>query len=168
MISLFPKFVCSLSHMVIARKSGSHRVIVEAGTGLTIKNSLTAVVMAVAAMVVTAPVMVVIPAIAALVVWNVHLVVPAVLNKIDTFTAGIVLTAMFAPVPCVAWRHVQVDRISWRHPHNQTRLAIEQTRPRSIANIDASVKIRLADADGDINIGSKCRGSYSGQCCCDQ
>lgn len=128
---------------------------------------VTAVVVTALVVVVTALVTAVIPAIAILIVRNVYLVVPAILNKIDTLAAGIIFTAMFTPVFCMAWRYVQIDWGSWRYPHNQPRLSIEKPGLRGVANVDAPIKVWLPYADGNINIGSKCRGGGSGQRYCD-
>lgn len=97
-----------------------------------------------------------------LIMRDVHLVIPAVLNKVDPFAAGIVLSTVFAPVLRMARWHVQVDRLSYRDPLNQTRLTIKQSRLWIVADVDAAIEAGLANADRYADIGCECRNGGGG------
>jgi len=94
---------------------------------------------------------------ARLITRDVHLVVPAILNKIDPFAAGILFPAVFAPVFCMTGWHMQVDRLSGRNPMNQARFPICQSRLEVVADVDAAIEAGLADVDGYAHIGRECR-----------
>jgi hypothetical protein len=102
-----------------------------------------------------------------LVMRNVFVLVPVVVNKIDTLATGVVLAAMFAPVPCVAGRDVQVD---WgtmnRNPLDDHWVTIKDTWRRiAIPNVDLSIETGLTDADGYADIGCESLRSGSGKRC---
>ncbi|KXB31798.1 hypothetical protein AT959_05485 [Dechloromonas denitrificans] len=82
-----------------------------------------------------------------LVTRRIFALVPTVLDEIDPLVAGIVLTAMSAPVFGVAGRHIQIDRRPiLRYPVHRSRLLINQLwRGRIVAKIESAVKAWLAD-----------------------
>src|SRR5712692_5158340 len=99
-----------------------------------------------------------------LVVRNVHLVVPVVLNEVDRLAAGVVLAAMLAPVFLVPRRHMQIDWLSYHlDPLDHNRLRKDQSRRRSVADVDATIEARLADADRNADVGSERRDGDGGQ-----
>jgi len=85
------------------------------------------------------------------IVGNVSIGVPVMPDEVDRLPAGVVLTAVVAPIALVARAHMQIDR---RRQHaalnayaNHGR-AIDEARRRRVADIHASVKARVAQADG--------------------
>lgn len=52
--------------------------------------------------------------------WYIHIVVPAILYKIDWLTAGVVLVAVFAPFFSLSGRYMQINRLLnyWRTPYD--------------------------------------------------
>ena len=83
--------------------------------------------------------------------------VPFFLDEVDRMTAGIVFAAMLVPVLRVAGRYSQIDRLL-DYPCgrlvNYDGLGVNDRRTRHVvADVDASVKARLTDADRYANIG---------------
>jgi len=98
-------------------------------------------------------------------------VVPVVLHKQDPLAAGIVFTAVLAPMFGVARRYAQINR--WavhRYPFNRYRLTINHLRLRIIAYVESAIETGLANTDRNSNVGSECRGGDSGSSyrCCEQ
>ena len=83
-----------------------------------------------------------------LVTRGIFALVPTVLYEIDPLIAGIVFTAMSAPVFGVAGRHIQINRRPiLRYPVHRSRLLIDKLwRGRIVAKIESTVKPWLADA----------------------
>ena len=77
--------------------------------------------------------------------------VPIMPDEIDRLAAGVVLAAVMAPIALVAGAHMQIDR---RRQHDAVsayahhRRAIDEAGRRRVADIHASVKARVAQADG--------------------
>jgi hypothetical protein len=95
------------------------------------------------------------------ILWHIHLVVPAILYKIDRVPAGVVLATMLAPVLRVPWRDAQVDgRMHNTHGHglDYDRLRVDHLRLREGADVNAPVEARLADLHRHTDIGGN-RGS---------
>jgi len=92
---------------------------------------------------------------------NVHIVVPTVLNEINRPAAGVVLMAMFAPMLRMTRRDVQIkglrDNNGGRRRRNQHGTRVDHRRPWSIADVDASVKTRLINRDGNTDIRAEGR-----------
>ena len=80
------------------------------------------------------------------VVRGVIVVIPVVAHKIDRAIAGVVLVAMHFPVFGMSTAHTQIERcclIALTDDHH--RLVVEQARTRRIADVDATVKVGLAN-----------------------
>ena len=106
---------------------------------------------------------------ARLIARDVHLVVPAILNKIDPFAAGIIFSAVFAPIFCVTGWHMQVDWLSDCNPMNQARFPIYQAWLWVVADVDTAIEAGLTDIDGYIHIGRVCwRSGGDDECCCNE
>ena len=76
--------------------------------------------------------------------------VPVIMHEVDRLTTGVVLPAVFAPVPLVALRHVQIDRLAdlaHRRTLDHDRLRVDYSRFRQVADVDASIEAGLADGD---------------------
>ena len=140
--------------------------------GTTIRESATLFpwiesvhVLMIAAVVVAVMAIPVASAVAGAVARRVFVGVPAVLHEQHALAAGMVIAAMTRPMLDVARRHAQVDRrrldIAHRALHDD-RLAIHHLRLRIIADVDAAVEARLADAEGHRDIGGE-RGGGQGQ-----
>jgi hypothetical protein len=90
-------------------------------------------------------------------------VIPVIMHKEDPLAAGIVFSAMLAPMLGVAGGYAQIDRRSVHpHPLNDYRLRVDHLWLRKIANIKLTIKSRLAYAERDTNIGSKYRSCKGG------
>src|SRR5271165_7177914 len=64
-------------------------------------------------------------------------------NEIHGPIAGVVLVAVFAPIFCMPWRHVQIDGRRWRCLRlDQHRLRIYERRRRCITNLNLPVYAR--------------------------
>jgi hypothetical protein len=90
-----------------------------------------------------------------LVARDVFVPIPVVPHKVDALIAGVVFTAMSAPILRMAWRHMQID--GWAvhcRPIHDARLLIDQLRPRKVADVDMAVETGLTDVDRDTDIGS--------------
>ena len=100
---------------------------------------------------------------------GIDIVVPVVLHEVDRRAAGPILTAMLAPVPSMAWRHMQVQRLpDYLDLLDDHGLAIDQCRTRIlIADVDLAVKSGLPDTDRDADISGK-RGCCSHKQSCSQ
>lgn len=90
-----------------------------------------------------------------LVTRGIFALVPAVLYKINSLVAGIVFTAMSAPVFGMPGRYIQIE---WRPPSRYSihcsRLLIDKLRRgRIVAKIEPAVKAWLADAHRYPHIG---------------
>src|ERR1700722_8088194 len=81
---------------------------------------------------------------------NISIGVPIMPYEVDRLTAGVVLAAVMAPIGLVAGAHMQIDR---RRQHDAVsayahhRRAIDEAGRRRVADIHASVKARVAQAD---------------------
>src|SRR5438874_5285063 len=87
-------------------------------------------------------------AITAAIMRDVHIVVPAVVNKVDRLPAGAVLRAMLAPVLRVPGRYMQINR---RRSRTRNRLhdhwtRIDELRRRQISNFDTTIETGLPNA----------------------
>jgi hypothetical protein len=103
-----------------------------------------------------------------LVVRNVFVLIPVVAHKVDPFVAGVVFTAMPAPVSGMARWDAQVDRLTiHRYPLDDPRLTIENAWRRiATTNVDLPIKTGLADADRYADIGRVRRNGGDGEGCC--
>lgn len=83
-----------------------------------------------------------------LIARNILAVIPVIFHKIDSLTASVVFTTIFAPMLGMAGGHAQINR--WavqRHPPDYHRLAIDYLWLRVITDVDPAIKSRLANAD---------------------
>lgn len=98
-------------------------------------------------------------AMARLVLGHIHLIVPAVAHEIDRPAAGIIFGAVLIPVFLVPGRDMKVDWLinnSDRRGLNHDGFCVYDFRPGIVPNVDVAIKARLADTDGDTDIGSAC------------
>lgn len=94
----------------------------------------------------------------------VDIVVPAVSDKIDRTTAGIVLAAVVAPMACMLRRYAQVDR-GWRIADrllNDHGLRVQHLGRRCSAEIKLAEEARLANVDRYTDAGPE-RGTGGGE-----
>jgi len=95
-------------------------------------------------------------------------VIPIVLHEIDRPAAGMVLSAMPAPVSFMSRWHVQVnglqDNVLGRL-HRHDRLCINDRWRRNIADVDLSVEAGLANTDGYPDVSCKGWSRKEAQCC---
>jgi len=88
------------------------------------------------------------------VVRNVPRAVPVVPHEQHGLTACAVLAAVSAPISLVARPYVQVHRITAAYfPLDDNRSAIDQSRRRRVAQVDAPIEIRLSDIDRQSDLG---------------
>ena len=89
---------------------------------------------------------------------NVGIVVPVISNKVDRLAAGVVLATMPTPIPFVSGPHVKINR-GWQRftatPYGNDWRAIDESRRRSIPNIDSSKKTGFTDVDRDSDVGAQ-------------
>lgn len=98
---------------------------------------------------------------------RIDIVIPAILDEINSLAAGIIRTAVFRPVFCMSRRHAQINRL-FHIPGlalNNHRLRINQLGLREAANINAAIKTRLANIDRYPYIRSNDRKGGSKKCC---
>src|SRR5512135_1892649 len=94
---------------------------------------------------------------------NVLAVVPVVPHEEDALAAGVILVAVLSPMLGVTGRHAQIDRREiQRYPFDHDGLAVDHLRLRIAADVDASIEARLADADGNADIGREGRRNAGG------
>ena len=82
---------------------------------------------------------------------DVSIGVPIMPDEVDRLTAGVVLAAVMAPIALVARAYMQIDRRRQHATLNayaDHRRAIDEAGRRRVADIHASVKARVAQADG--------------------
>jgi hypothetical protein len=121
------------------------------------------VITAITAFVVATIIMVTFP-----ILRNVDMVVPVVLNKVDALVAGVVLTAIPAPMPRVSRFYTQVNWCARYSPLHHPRLAVQQLRTRIVADVDATIIAGLADTDRNPDIGGMyLNAGTDGECCCE-
>lgn len=93
------------------------------------------------------------------IVGNVSIGVPVMPDEIDRLAAGVVLAAVMAPIALVAWAHMQINR---RRQHAAMNAyahdgrAVDEAGCRRVADIHASIKAGLAQADGDPHLCERC------------
>ena len=100
------------------------------------------------------------------IVGNVSIGVPVMPDEVDRLTAGVVLTAVMAPIALIAWAHMQIDRRrqdAALHTYAHDGRAIDEAGRRRIADIHASVKSGIAQVDGDPHLCERC--AAEGQRC---
>ena len=111
---------------------------------------LVLVIVAVVAVLVTMFVTMFVPMVLTI-VWNVGIGVPVMPDEVNRLAASVVLAAVMAPVALIAWPHMQIDR---RRQHAALNAyahygrAIDKTGRRCVADVDPSVKARVAQIDG--------------------
>jgi len=94
---------------------------------------------------------------------SVFAVVPAVLHKENSLSAGVVVAAMPAPMSGVARRHVQVDRRAVRgYLLDYDRPAVDDLRLRIFADVEPTIEAGLPDAERHANVGGECRRGGGG------
>jgi hypothetical protein len=89
----------------------------------------------------------------------IFVVVPAILYKVDWVIAGIITTAIAAPVLSVAWWHPKIKRfvyICMTMYDDRPAVNYPWCRIRIISDVYATIKTGLAYADGYSYIGSQC------------
>ena len=97
-----------------------------------------------------------------LITWNVLMLVPVILHKIDSLTTGVVLMTMLTPVFCMARRYAHINRLTlYIHALDYPGLAIDhlRLRIRIVTDINSTIKAGLADADRNPDVGSEYRGA---------
>jgi len=92
------------------------------------------------------------------VVRHVGIAIPVVPHEVDRLAAGVVLSAMLAPVPLMAWRHMQVQRLAHfaaRRPLDDHRALVDQLRLGKAANVQASIETGFANVDRDAQVAGQ-------------
>ena len=104
-----------------------------------------------------------------LITRNILALIPGIMDKEDLLTAGVVFTAMLAPIFGMSRRYAQIDRgTPYPYPLNDSRLRVDHLWLRVTANVKSAIKTRLADTQRDTNIGSEDRrGEGSSDECSD-
>jgi uncharacterized membrane protein YhdT len=93
-----------------------------------------------------------------LIAWNVLAVVPFILHKIDTFSAGVVFAAVLTPMLFITGRYPQIDRRAvHRNSLDDSRLSIDHLRLRIAADINPAIKAWFTNANRDANVCCECR-----------
>ena len=93
------------------------------------------------------------------IVGNVSIGVPVVPDEVDRLTAGVVLAAVMAPIALIAWLHMKIDRrrqYAALNAYAHDGRAIDEAGRRRVADIHASVKARIAQADGGRDLCERC------------
>jgi hypothetical protein len=93
------------------------------------------------------------------IVGHVTIGVPVMPDEIDRLAAGVVLAAMVAPIALIAWAHMQIDRgrqLATLNTYAHDGRAIDETGGRRIADIHASIKTGIAQADGYPHLCERC------------
>ena len=82
---------------------------------------------------------------------HIDIVVPFVTHEIDWSSASIIFGAVFVPVFFMTGRYVHIERLLYydapRRGSNHDGSFVNEFRPRSVPNINAPIKARLADTD---------------------
>jgi hypothetical protein len=82
---------------------------------------------------------------------HIDIVVPFVAHEIDWSSASIIFGAVFVPVFLMTGRYVHIERLLYcdapRRGSNQDGSFVNEFRPRSVPNINAPIKARLANTD---------------------
>ncbi len=92
--------------------------------------------------------------------WNVDVMIPTIIDKVDRPTAGIVPMTVFIPSLGMGRGHPQVDRgVPGLDAVDDDRLRIEQPWRRKTAEVNAPVESGLADTDRD-----SCQGLINCHC----
>jgi hypothetical protein len=93
------------------------------------------------------------------IVGNVSIGVPVMPDEVDRLAAGVVLAAVMAPIALIARAHVQIDR-GWQfaalNAYAHDGRAIDEAGRRRVADLHASVKSRVTQADGDPHLCECC------------
>jgi hypothetical protein len=97
------------------------------------------------------------------IVGNVSMGVPVMPDEVDRLAAGVVLAAVMAPIALIARAHMQVDRrrqhaAMYAYAHDGR--AIDEAGRRRVADIHASVKAGVAQADGGRHLCERCAADY--------
>ena len=125
------------------------------------KAALAALMVIVLVVMIVAVIAMIVPMVLTI-VGDIGIGVPVVPDEVDRLTAGVVLSAVIAPITFIAWAHVQIDR--WRqhtmsaYGHNGR--AIDETGCRRVADIHATVKARVAQADRGLHLSERCAADY--------
>jgi hypothetical protein len=99
-----------------------------------------------------------------LITGNILLLVPVVMNKKDPLAAGVVFATVLSPIFDVTRRNAEIDgrAVQPGPTENDSRLGVDHSGLREIADVNMPIETGLADADRNANVGSKCRGGESG------
>lgn len=94
-----------------------------------------------------------------LIMRDIHIVVPIIFNEIDLPAAGVVFLAVLAPFFLVSGGYMEIERLLYdvdgrRADHDG--FGVNHLGSRRVADINLSVKSRLADANGHIDIRGCC------------
>ncbi|WP_157359959.1 hypothetical protein [Caldimonas brevitalea] len=139
---------------------------------MTVFVAVMAVVMPAASVIITAAAMTAVVVAIMIPIAVVMMVVPTVVlavaivvfHEVDRRAARVVLPAVLAPVLGMPGGHVHVDRL-WRHPGalDDHRLRVDHRRRRRMADVDAAVQARLADAHRHTDIRRSSHAGGTGQ-----
>ena len=97
------------------------------------------------------------------IVRDVSIGVPVMPDEIDRLTAGIVLAAVMAPVALIARAHMEIDRrrqYAAMNSYTHDGRTIDEAGRRRVADIHASIKARVAQADGGPHLCERCAADY--------
>ena len=98
-----------------------------------------------------ATILVAVSATALLVARGIFLLIPVVLHEKDAFATGVIAMTVFSPVSRMPGWDAQIKwRAANRHAFNHHGLREKQRRRREAANIEATIKSGLANADRDL------------------
>jgi hypothetical protein len=93
------------------------------------------------------------------IVGNIGIGIPVMPDEVDRLAACVVLAAMMAPIALISRPHMQIDRRRQRGALNtyaHDRRAVDKEGSRRIADFHASVKSRVAQADGNPDLCECC------------
>ena len=93
------------------------------------------------------------------IVGNVSIGVPVMPDEVDRLAAGVVFAAVVAPIALIARTHMQIDRrrqYAAMNAYAHDGRAIDEAGRRRVADIHASVKTGVAQADGGRHLCERC------------
>jgi len=84
------------------------------------------------------------------IVGNVSIGVPVMSDEVNRLAAGVIFTAMVAPIALISWAHMEIDRrrqYGAMNAYAHDGRAIDEAGRRRVADIHPSVKSGVAQID---------------------